>query len=255
MPTAFAIGAHPDDIEFFMSGTLLLLRQAGYETHYMNIANGCLGTAQHDRETITRIRRAESIAAARFAGAVHHEALCDDLSIYYEPKPLARLTSVIREVAPRIVLTHPPIDYMEDHTNTCRLVVSAAFCRGMPNYPGDPPQEPVEGNVTVYHSQPAGNRDPLRNVVRPDLFVDITAVMPERTEMLAKHESQKAWLDESQGMNSYLVAMREMAREVGAMSGNFEYAEGWRRHLHFGFCGPDDDPLRDALSDRVLGTD
>ena len=32
------------------------------------------------------------------------------------------LTAVIREVRPTIVLTHPPQDYMEDHTNTCRLV-------------------------------------------------------------------------------------------------------------------------------------
>jgi len=253
MPTAFAIGAHPDDIEFFMSGTLLLLEQAGYEIHYMNIANGCLGTAQHDRETIIRIRREESINAATFAGAVHHEALCDDLGIYYEPELLARLTSVIREVAPQIVLTHPPVDYMENHTNTCRLVVSAAFCRGMPNYPGDPSREPFDGNVTIYHSQPAGNRDPLRNIVRPELFVDVTTVMAQRTQMLAKHVSQKAWLDESQGMDSYLVAMQEMAREVGGMSGSYEFAEGWRRHLHFGFCGPEDDPLHDALSDHVTG--
>ena len=31
------------------------------------------------------------------------------------------------------------------------------------------------------------------------------------------------------------------------MSGRFEHAEGWRRHLHWGFCGADDDPLRAAL--------
>ena len=35
-----AIAAHPDDIEFMMAGTLLLLKQAGCETHYLNIANG-----------------------------------------------------------------------------------------------------------------------------------------------------------------------------------------------------------------------
>ena len=37
---AFAIAAHPDDIEFQMAGTLILLQRAGYEIHYMNIANG-----------------------------------------------------------------------------------------------------------------------------------------------------------------------------------------------------------------------
>ena len=68
-------------------------------------------------------------------------------------------------------------------------------------------------------------------------------------EMLAKHVSQKAWLDESQGHDSYLQTLRDLDEEGGRMSGRFAYAEGWRRHLHLGFCGPDDDPLADALGD------
>ena len=38
--TAFAVVAHPDDIEFHMAGTLLLLGQAGFELHTMTVANG-----------------------------------------------------------------------------------------------------------------------------------------------------------------------------------------------------------------------
>ena len=65
--------------------------------------------------------------------------------------------------------------------------------------------------------------------------------------MLAKHESQKRWLDESQGMDSYIATMRELNAEVGRMSGRFQFAEGWRRRLHLGFSGPDVDPLSRAL--------
>ena len=43
-----------------------------------------------------------------------------------------------------------------------------------------------------------------------------------------------------------------MTAEVGRMSGRFRYAEGWRRHLHLGFCAPGADPLREALGDLVL---
>ena len=46
--------------------------------------------------------------------------------------------------------------------------------------------------------------------------------------------------------------MEEMSREVGCMSGRFTYAEGWRRHLHLGFCAEHADPLTDALGDKVL---
>ena len=55
----FAIAAHPDDIEFLMAGTLILMRRAGCEVHYMCIANGSCGTAELGREDIVRIRRAE----------------------------------------------------------------------------------------------------------------------------------------------------------------------------------------------------
>ena len=53
-------------------------------------------------------------------------------------------------------------------------------------------------------------------------------------------------------MSSYLRTMDDLSREVGTLSGRFHHAEGWRRHLHWGFCGADDDPLRDALGSRYL---
>lgn len=248
MPTAFAIAAHPDDIEFVMAGTLILLGEAGYDLHYLNIANGCCGSMTTDRETTARIRAAEACRAAESIGATFHPSLVNDLEIFYDQKTLARLTAIVREVAPEIILTHAPVDYMEDHTNACRLAVSAAFCRGMPNFPTDPPTSAIADEVTLYHAQPHGNCDPLGNPVRPGLFVDISSVIERKAAMLACHASQKDWLDATQGLDSYLQTMRDLNTEVGAMSGRFPYAEGWRRHLHLGFCAPEADPLRAALS-------
>ena len=42
--SAIAIASHPDDIEFVMAGTLLLLKEAGYQVHYLNIASGNCGS-------------------------------------------------------------------------------------------------------------------------------------------------------------------------------------------------------------------
>ncbi|MFO0817634.1 MAG: PIG-L family deacetylase [Pirellulales bacterium] len=250
--TAFAIGAHPDDIEIFMAGTLLLLQQSGYEIHYLTIANGCCGSSQTDRETTARIRREESMRAAALVGAVFHESLCDDVDIFYDRPSLARVASIVRDVAPEIILTHPPVDYMEDHMTTCRLVVTAAFCRGMPNFPVDPPRPAVSGKTTIYHCQPFWNRTPLREPVEPEFFVNVSDVEERKVEMLACHASQKKWLDESQGHDSYLQTLRNLDEEVGRMSGLFKCAEGWRRHLHLGFAGEEDDPLQDVLRDKVL---
>ena len=248
----FAVAAHPDDIEFLMSGTLIHLAERGYEVHYMNIANGCCGTTEYDAETIAKIRREEARSAAESIGAHFHESVCADLEIMYDKPTLARISAIVRDVNPKIILTHSPTDYMEDHTNTCRLAVTAAFARGMPNYITEPPRQSVEASVTVYHAQPYSHHDALGNVVRPDFWVDVSALSEKKVEMLTKHASQKKWLDKSQGLDSYLQTLRDLDRQAGRMSGRFEFAEGWRRHLHLGFCGPHDDPLRDALQEHLV---
>lgn len=249
--TVFAVVAHPDDIEFVMSGTLLRLQQAGYEVHYLTVANGCCGSTMTDGPATAAIRRAEAQEVCRMAGWVFHESLADDLAIFYDRPTLARLAALVREVAPEILLTHAPADYMEDHTNTCRLAVTAAFARGMPNFPTDPPRPAIDQQVAVYHAQPHGNCDPLGNAVRPTLFVDVTDLMPRKCELLAAHRSQKEWLDFSQGLDSYIETMRELLRHVGSMSGRFAYAEGWRRHLHLGFCSAGFDPLLEAIGEHA----
>ena len=132
-----------------------------------------------------------------------------------------------------------------------RLAVTAAFGRAMPNFFTDQPRPPVAGDVTVYHAQPHGNRDPLRRLVRPELYVDISEVLAQKRAMLACHHSQKTWLDQTQGMDSYLNTMEDLSREVGRLSGRFAAAEGWRRRLHLGFCEEAADPLAVALRENV----
>lgn len=249
---AIAIAAHPDDIEFYMAGTLLLLREAGYELHYITLANGSCGSLQHSAAKMRSIRRAESKRAAAILGATFHPSLVDDLEVLYDLPSLRRLAAIIRQVNPSIVLTHSPQDYMEDHTNTSRLAVTAAFARGMPNFRTAPQVKPVAREVTVYHAMPHGLRDQLGRRVLPGLFVNTTKVHANKRNALAAHESQKSWLDASQGMDSYLRMMDDLSLEVGALSQQFQHAEGWRRHLHFGFCAPDADSLRASLGENCL---
>ena len=68
--TALAIAAHPDDIEFWMAGTLLLLQEAGWEIHCFNVANGSLGSLVMNTETTRKVRRVEAQTAARVRAVV-----------------------------------------------------------------------------------------------------------------------------------------------------------------------------------------
>ena len=251
-PAAMAIGAHPDDIELMMTGTLLLLGQAGYDLHIMNVANGCCGSAMEGAEAVAAQRLEEARAAAEAAGATLHEPVTNDIEVFYTMPLLAKVGAAVRKANPRILLVQSPQDYMEDHMNACRLAVSAAFTRTMVNFRTDPPVAPVQGQVTVYHALPWGLRDPLRKKVMAGQYVDIAPVMEQKKRALACHASQKEWLDQQQGFDSYIKAMEDMAGEVGQMSGAFEFAEGWRRHHHLGFCAEHDDPLTEALGGRAV---
>src|SRR6266478_6669135 len=108
--TAIAIGAHPDDIEFHMAGTLLLLKKAGFEIHYLNVASGNCGSVEYNSATTRSIRSTEARAAAKVLGAHFHPNLTDDLEILYNRELLRALAAIIREVKPRVVLTHSPQD-------------------------------------------------------------------------------------------------------------------------------------------------
>lgn len=242
-----ALACHPDDIEFMMAGTLMLLGSSGCSLHYMNLADGGCGTAVMDIEEIVRVRRREAMNAAGFLGAAYHESLVPDLQVYYTDELIRRVTAIVREVRPEVLLLPSPEDYMEDHMAAARIGVTAAFCRGMRNFPSIPSREPTLQDVTLYHALPYGLTDGLRRAVTPDFFIDITSVIDRKERMLAFHESQKKWLDESQGLDSYLAAMREMSREVGRMSVRFTYAEGWRRRSHLGYSSREADPLSEML--------
>lgn len=251
---AMAVAAHPDDIEMMMAGTLIMLGDAGYELHYMTVANGSCGSMTLSPEETAQVRGQESRNAARSIGAMYHEPLVDDLMIYYEDKLVRKLCAVVRQVRPNILLLPSPQDYMEDHMNASRLMVTAAFCRSMPNYITNPPSYPVDTQMAVYHALPHSLRDQLRKPLYPDFYVDIASVLTKKREMLACHVSQKEWLDETQRMDNYLNTMVEISAQVGRMSARFTHAEGWRRHCHLGFGPENFDPLYDALRDYAVST-
>ncbi len=106
MPNVLAIVAHPDDIEFVMAGTLLQLAKRGWSVHYFNIANGCCGSMVTGREETASIRLLEAKRSASLIPAAFYEPVCNDVEIFYDKETIAKVTSVVRQADPEIVLTH-----------------------------------------------------------------------------------------------------------------------------------------------------
>lgn len=244
---AIAIAAHPDDIEFRMAGTLLLLARRGWEIHYWNLSAGNCGSAQYGPAETARRRRKEARRAASILGAYWHPPITRDLEIAYNVPNVRRVASVIRKVQPTVILTHPPVDYMEDHTETCRLVVSGAFAHAMPNFHVTPSRPTYPHDVTIYHCMPHGLCDPYGRRVAPAFYVDTTDVHATKMSALAAHASQQHWLDQSQRMNSYLQAGEDDSIQLGSASGRCRHAEAFWQHSHMGFCSASARPLQTAL--------
>jgi len=249
--TALAIGCHPDDIEFMMAGTLFLLKEQGVSLHYLNVANGNCGTLEYNRQEIEVIRRNEAQTAAAYLGATWYESITNDLEVVYDLNLVRKVAAVIRHVAPDIILVPALHDYMEDHMNTARIAVTAAFTNSMPNFSTIPHEDTIQKEVALYHALPYGLHDGLSNKIKAQLYVDISTVIDLKKQMLSCHTSQRNWLDDSQKLDSYVQTMSDMSHQVGKDSGKYTFAEGWIRHNPLGYSSPRFSPLEEILQKYV----
>lgn len=246
---ALSVLAHPDDAEFLCAGVLArLAREHGWEIHVATMTPGDCGSAELPPEEISRIRRAEGARAAAVIGARYHCLEERDLRIFYQEGPLEKVVRLLREVRPRVVLTHSPADYMLDHEVTSTLVRAAAFNAPIPNHFRDRGHAaPLEHIPHLYYCDPIEGKDPLGRDVTPGFCVDVSAVIGVKEAMLACHASQREWLLKHHGMDQYLKAMRDWGAHRGAGC-DVAFAEGFRQHK--GHSYPQDNLLGSLLGAR-----
>lgn len=231
---ALAILAHPDDAEFLCAGTLIrLAREKGWEVHIVSMTAGDCGTVEYDAATISRIRKEEGAKAAALIGATYHCLEELDLRVAYHERSLTKTVALLRKVAPRLLLTHSPADYMLDHEMTSMVARAAAFAAPVPNFA--PEHGPRLAAIPhLYYCDPIDGVDPLGRTVDPAFCIDISQVIEDKANMLACHASQRDWLLKHHGVDHFLNAMREWGKKVGDRLG-VPYAEGFRQHLGHGY--------------------
>jgi LmbE family N-acetylglucosaminyl deacetylase len=245
--------AHPDDAEFLCAGTVIrLIREHGWQAHIASMTPGDCGSAELGAEEISRTRRAEGKTAAESVGALYHCLEERDLLITYNEATLERVTRLVRDVQPRIILTHSPADYMLDHEMTSTLVRAAAFAAPVPNFMKERGHaRPLERIPYLYYCDPVEGKDPLGRDVVPGFAIDISSVLEAKAAMLACHASQRDWLFKHHGMDHYVQSMRAWGSRRGQSCG-VAFAEGFRQHL--GHSYPQDNLLGAVLGMRTMVT-
>jgi LmbE family N-acetylglucosaminyl deacetylase len=227
-----ALHAHPDDVEFQCAGTLVLLREAGCAVTIATMTPGDCGSAEHDADAISAIRRDEARAAAALIGADYLCLEFRDLAIFNDDESRRRVTEVLRRVHPDVILTAPPIDYIADHELTSHLVRDACFAASCPNY-ATRQWEPATALTKIphlYFVDPLEGKDREGRPVPPGFVVDVSRVFETKRQMLACHASQRNWLLRQHGIDEYLESQARWGALRGAEIG-VPKAEGFRQYL------------------------
>lgn len=123
-----AIGAHPDDIEMFMGGTIIKLKDEGYLTAVCDLTRGELGTYGS-----AQLRLAEQKESTAVLGLDHRITLdIPDGFVSNTPENQIKIINVIRRYKPEIVFTFANLPMRHpDHYHCGQLVRESCYKAGL----------------------------------------------------------------------------------------------------------------------------
>jgi LmbE family N-acetylglucosaminyl deacetylase len=199
------VAAHPDDVEWYVGGTLRLLANLGAEVHVVVATDGEAGPNRIGVENLAATRREEQMAAAEVNGYSHVYLLgLPDRAARLGNRLADDLRTIWRDVRPDAVLTfdpeYPSLPYLHDDHQGVGSVVLRLRREESLSVPSPP----------VY----------LWQTRRPDVVVDISTVIDVKILALSKHATQ--------GLSAGAERHRGFARRAGEMF-DLEYAEAFRR--------------------------
>ncbi|MCW5550356.1 MAG: PIG-L family deacetylase [Opitutaceae bacterium] len=191
-----AFGAHPDDIESGMAGTLMKYKEAGHDIYWVIATDGRRGGKTPGKE-LAAIRRNESLAAAAHFGLKPVFLDFEDGRLVCDAESYNRVIEIYDRIKPDIVFTHDPNDYHPDHRAISRLVTDASW-------------------VPVFYA------DTLNGInFAPEFYVNISDHFERKAKALREHKSQEP---------EKIFARMELQNRFRALQcmGEVEYAEAFR---------------------------
>src|SRR5512147_2177547 len=99
-----AFGPHPDDVEFYCSGTLAKYKAQGHDVGVAVMTRGDVGSPTLSREEIAAVREKEARAASAIIGAEFFWLGYDDEFVYDTPEVRRCVIDVLRDFKPDVVL-------------------------------------------------------------------------------------------------------------------------------------------------------
>lgn len=169
-------GAHADDAEIGMAGTIAKHVEAGLKVGICDLTQ-----AEMSSNGTPELRMQEAEAASSVLGLTLRTNLgLPDRGLYITPEHVAALTSVIREFAPRVVFAPYWEDRHPDHVQCSKLVEEAVFNAKLRRMLPDKP--PVQVDELYFYF--------INDWRTPDLIVDVTGYYETKEQSLLCYKSQ-----------------------------------------------------------------
>jgi len=173
-----AIVAHPDDAELLCGGALIRSADAGERTGILDLTRGEAGS-----KGSASIRADEAAKAAGILGlAERRNAGLPDSALQNTLDARRRVAAIIRELRPRVVVTHWREGRHPDHRVAAQLVWDACFLSGLKNF--DAAGEPHRPDKFVHATAFREDADP------PTFVVDVSEQVDRKIAAIMAYESQ-----------------------------------------------------------------
>ncbi|WP_243386617.1 bacillithiol biosynthesis deacetylase BshB1 [Bacillus kexueae] len=212
-----AFGAHADDVEIGMGGTIAKYTKQGKSVIICDLTD-----AELSSNGTVEIRQNEAKAAAKILGVSERINLhLPDRGLFMKEEYIRKIVSVIRKYQPKIVFAPYELDRHPDHGNCMKLVDEAVFSSGIHKYE-DEDKQPRHRIHAVYYYM-------INGFHRPHFVMDISDTMEEKRKSLLAYESQFIKTDNSVDTpltNGYIETVESRERLFGKDWG-IRYAEGF----------------------------
>jgi LmbE family N-acetylglucosaminyl deacetylase len=191
-----AIGAHPDDLELMVGGTLAKFSHQGSIVSLAVATDGSAGHTVIKPKQLAQIRRKEAELSAAIIHADIHWLDYPDEMIAEDISTRMRFVDLIRLTQPDLIITHNPLDYHPDHRVVSQLVFEASFVSSLPGIATEHPAHPVVPPIYYFDSINGINFEPVE-------YVDITDTYEIKKKMLGCHASQLKEYDEHEDVDYF----------------------------------------------------
>lgn len=215
-----AFGAHPDDLEFYIGGTLAKYAERGDTVVMAVVTNGDIGSATMTMDEIGTLRKQEAQASAATIGAELIWMDYHDEFFFYNEEARRRMIEVMRMAEPDVVLGHWTDDYHPDHSLSGMAARDARIMTAVPLIvTASPHLKKIPAHF--FYDTAAGIN------FTPEVYVDVTATFETKKKMLACHQSQVAWAEDIFEGRS-ISQMMEVQTAFRGLQAGVRYAEGFR---------------------------